>query len=127
MVTIATNLKLWRASRMLSQDELAQRAGITGDTISRMESGQHKPQQKTLGKLAKAYGVAPQDLLSPPPVVRSDDPHAQSAASSPGDDKQQDSDRGANESVHTQSTVASHGESDKPPASTGGASRRESA
>lgn len=50
-------LVLRRRSELgLSQEDLAARMGTTASSISRIESGQHETQPKTLRKLAEALG-----------------------------------------------------------------------
>ena len=45
-----------RAELGLSQDDLAERMGTTGSTVSRIESGQHATTAKTLKRLGEALG-----------------------------------------------------------------------
>ena len=47
----------------LSQQELANKTGVSQHTISQIELGQRKPQGRTLRKLAKALGVEVADLF----------------------------------------------------------------
>ena len=56
-------IKELRAERELSQEELADRAGISRQYLSRLEIGRHDPSLSTLVKLAKALGVKPGELL----------------------------------------------------------------
>jgi transcriptional regulator with XRE-family HTH domain len=60
-----TRLRLWRERKALSQQELAERAGITRAALSRIESGQAEPHPRTTRKLAKALGLQPDDLMEP--------------------------------------------------------------
>lgn len=54
-----------RMRRHISQQELAQEAGISLGQVSRIESGNIKrPQWRTLRKLARALGVGVNDLLA---------------------------------------------------------------
>lgn len=48
----------------LSQSELARRAGISSSTVSRLESGEHIPDQATLEKIAAVLGVPAETLLT---------------------------------------------------------------
>jgi transcriptional regulator with XRE-family HTH domain len=60
-------IKLARIRAGLDQYELANRAGLTQATISRLEQGKGMPHGKTLGKLAAALGVDVLDLLEEAP------------------------------------------------------------
>lgn len=55
------NLRTIRERHALSQDELAQRAGVVQHTISRIENGQ-AAQHATARKLAAALDVTPEQL-----------------------------------------------------------------
>jgi len=48
----------------LTQDELAERAGTTGETISRIERGAVEASPETLRALAPVFGVPPGELLA---------------------------------------------------------------
>ena len=52
-----------RESRLMTQGELARRAGVTAITISRLERGMHRPRFATVRRLAEALGVQPQALV----------------------------------------------------------------
>jgi transcriptional regulator with XRE-family HTH domain len=56
-------LRRLRREAALSQAELAERAGTTQETISRLECGHHAARGSTLRKLAKALGVGPRKLM----------------------------------------------------------------
>ena len=60
-------LRHWRLYRALSQEELAQLAGITRESVNRIERGGHGARPATLRKLAAALRVEPHELRSPPP------------------------------------------------------------
>lgn len=47
----------------LTQDELANRAGLTRTSITNLEAGNQQIRVHTLLNLAKALGVSPQELL----------------------------------------------------------------
>ena len=61
-------IRLARIRAGLDQYELADRAGVTQTTISRLERGIGAPHGKTLGKLAAALGVDVLDLLEETPA-----------------------------------------------------------
>lgn len=57
-------LRQWRERKAFSQQELAERAGISRAALSRIESGQAEPHPRTVRKLAHALGVQPEDLMN---------------------------------------------------------------
>ena len=63
VVYIGENLKATRTRRLLTQDELAQRAGVSQSTIANIERDNAEPQFRTIRKLAKALDVDPTKLL----------------------------------------------------------------
>jgi transcriptional regulator with XRE-family HTH domain len=63
--------------------QAAARAGVVKETISDIERGVTHPQDVTLAKLAKAYGVPVEDLLEKEPLLLSlEEIHASSACES---------------------------------------------
>ena len=56
-------LRQLRREAALSQQELADMAGTTQETISRLERGHHAARGRTLRRLAEALGVQPKELL----------------------------------------------------------------
>ena len=56
-------LRRLRRRAALSQQELAERAGTTQETISRLECGHHAARGRTLRRLAEALGVEPKELM----------------------------------------------------------------
>ena len=54
-----------RESLFVTQAELAQRAGMSESTLSRIETGQQAPRISTVRRIAEALGVAPAELLAP--------------------------------------------------------------
>jgi transcriptional regulator with XRE-family HTH domain len=56
-------LRRIREQRGLSQQQLADRAGVVKSTIYEAEAGRHIPRIQTLEKLADALGVSIVDLL----------------------------------------------------------------
>jgi predicted transcriptional regulator len=55
-------LKSVRLAKMLSQEELAQKAGLTRVAITRLETGAVDARFRTVRKLAEALGVEPSEL-----------------------------------------------------------------
>jgi len=58
-----SRLKEARLRRMLTQDELAARAGTTEATVNRLENGLQRPRISTVRKLADVLGVKPEELI----------------------------------------------------------------
>jgi transcriptional regulator with XRE-family HTH domain len=52
-----------REEKLLTQVELAARAGVTEATISRLETGVTQPRISTVRKLAAGLGVKPEQLV----------------------------------------------------------------
>ena len=59
----AGRLRRLRREAALSQHELAERAGTTQETVSRLERGHHDARGRTLRGLAEVLGVEPRDLM----------------------------------------------------------------
>ena len=62
--SLALKLRVLRAERALTIEQAAERAGVTPETISDAERGRRHPYLPTLRKLAKAYDVPVEELLS---------------------------------------------------------------
>jgi transcriptional regulator with XRE-family HTH domain len=60
---IGTQVKRVRVRALLTQQELAERAGIGLTTLNRIENDHAEPQFRTIRKLARALNVAPSELL----------------------------------------------------------------
>lgn len=60
-----TRLKVIRERKALTQEELAQRAGVSRITVARLETGVDEPRPSTTRKLAAALGVEPEALMDP--------------------------------------------------------------
>ena len=63
----AENLKMYRKSAGLSQEDLAHVAGIERAYVSLLERRLNSPTIDMLAKLATALGVEPQQLIAPLP------------------------------------------------------------
>lgn len=53
----------WRDHFQLTQDQVAQRAGLPKSTISKLENGKLEYTQGHLEALSHAYGIEPADLI----------------------------------------------------------------
>jgi len=62
-LTLGENVKRYRKQRGLTQKEVALIAGISGATVSEIESETKPPSMKMLKKLATALRCTPADLL----------------------------------------------------------------
>ena len=63
---LAANVRRLRESKDLSQEKLAQKAGLTMRFVSGIERGEENPTLKTVSKLAKALGVGGTALFANP-------------------------------------------------------------
>jgi transcriptional regulator with XRE-family HTH domain len=73
-VRLATNLKIYRGQRGISQEALAGLAGIHRTHISQLERATLNPTLDTLVLIADALGVAEVDLLAIPTEAPQDVP-----------------------------------------------------
>ena len=61
---LAKNIKKLREKQNLTQEQLAQKAGITYSTLIKIESGANKnPTLETLQKLANVFGIGLDELV----------------------------------------------------------------
>ncbi len=60
-------LRAWRKYRGLTQEQLADRIGMSGSNISLLESGKQNYTQRILEELALALGTTPASLLTDHP------------------------------------------------------------
>lgn len=63
MSRVPTNLQRLRDKRGVSQQELADKAGLSREYISRIEAGRQDPTVGTLERIAKALKVKLVDLV----------------------------------------------------------------
>ncbi len=63
VVYIGDKLKDLRTQRALTQQELADKAGVGKNTVNRIERNDTEPHMSTLRKLAEALGVDPATLV----------------------------------------------------------------
>ncbi len=65
---LPTFLRQWRKFKDLTQEEAAERVGVTQATLTRIERGVIPYNHDFLERLALAYGCDPEDLLSIDPL-----------------------------------------------------------
>jgi transcriptional regulator with XRE-family HTH domain len=63
VVYLGDNVRELRTLSALTQEELADSAGITATALSRIERNEAEPRPSTLRKLAAALGVEPRELI----------------------------------------------------------------
>jgi transcriptional regulator with XRE-family HTH domain len=63
VVKIGTQVKKARERALLTQEELAERAGIGAATLNRIERDRVEPHFRTIRKIAKALDMDPKDLI----------------------------------------------------------------
>ena len=63
VVYIGDRLKEVRTRRLLTQEELAEKAGVNHSTVVNAERNQSEPHFRTIRKLAKALDVDATELL----------------------------------------------------------------
>lgn len=65
--TLAARLRALRTRAGLTQLQLATRAGLTPAAVGHIETGARtRPAAETVARLARALGVAVEELLGPP-------------------------------------------------------------
>ena len=75
---LARRVRCLRIAAFLTQDGLARRAGLSRDTVARLEAGRislGRPRMSTLTALAAALGVPPEQLLPDPCRLWEPGPH----------------------------------------------------
>ncbi len=66
MMERTLNLRAWREFRFLTQAEIATKAGLSRDTIAKLEAGGQTPRLPTVRKLASALDTQPANLYRQP-------------------------------------------------------------
>lgn len=66
-LAVPTYLRAWRKYRGLTQDDLGHLVGVSGSSISQLETGKQGFTDKTLAELAKALDCSPLALLAHDP------------------------------------------------------------
>lgn len=56
-------LDLLMAEKCLTSEKLSKITGVSQVTIARMKNGSQKPRPITIGKIAKALGIKPEELI----------------------------------------------------------------
>jgi transcriptional regulator with XRE-family HTH domain len=59
---IAVGIRELRQRKLLSQRELAEKAGVSETTIVKLELGATRPQPRTLRKIAEALGIETEQM-----------------------------------------------------------------
>lgn len=75
----AEPIRVWREYRGLSQQQLADAAGISKPYLSQLEAGRREASQRVIRRLAKALRVDALDLIRPEPASET----AKSSAAAP--------------------------------------------
>ena len=81
-MTIGDKISQLRRERKWTQSELAERAGITQNQVSRIEKGKTRPRGSTIQGLDDALGVDPEDLENNP-IFEEESPVAKMAQEDP--------------------------------------------
>lgn len=63
---VGENIRRLRLSRGLTQDELAEAAGVAVRFLGGVERGQENPSLSVMGKIAAELGIHPRDLFEDP-------------------------------------------------------------
>jgi DNA-binding XRE family transcriptional regulator len=63
VVYIGDRLREVRTRRLLTQEELAEKSGVSPSTVANIERDHREPHFRTIRKLAKALDVDPTELL----------------------------------------------------------------
>jgi transcriptional regulator with XRE-family HTH domain len=61
--TLPVRLRVLRAERSLSLRQVENLTGVAKETLSEIERGVRHPQDRTLSKLARGYGISLKELL----------------------------------------------------------------
>lgn len=63
VVYIGDRLKALRIEQALTQEELANKAGVAPNTVARLERNETEPHMSSARKLASALGVEPRQIM----------------------------------------------------------------
>ena len=64
MPELITKLKEYRAKLDMKQGELAEKVGVSRETIIRLEKGQYNPSLKLAMDIAKVFGTTVEEIFS---------------------------------------------------------------
>ena len=64
MATLKTNLKKYRFSAEMSQDQLANLVGVRRETIVHLEGGKYNPSLKLAFDIAKIFNVPIEEIFT---------------------------------------------------------------
>ena len=64
IVAVAKAIREFRVRAKLTQQGLADKTGIQRSNIARIESGRHAPEMITLERIAKAFGITAQRIMT---------------------------------------------------------------
>jgi transcriptional regulator with XRE-family HTH domain len=70
MADISANIRKLRVQRGMNQAALAEKLGVTRQTVSSWERGASFPDIQTVGRLSETFGVRVDELLYPQPAER---------------------------------------------------------
>jgi transcriptional regulator with XRE-family HTH domain len=62
--SLSVRLRSLRAAKEWTMEQAARQIGTTVDNLSRIEKGARHPRLKTLSRIARAYGVSVEELIS---------------------------------------------------------------
>lgn len=68
--TLSDQVRVWRIDRGLTQSELERRAGLSHNTVSRIERGEVSPRLDTVERLAEAMDLSVEVLSFRQPSMR---------------------------------------------------------
>ena len=60
---LSSNIKLLRLKNGLTQEEFAEKVGLTTNGVSNIERNRYQPTAETVDKICKAFNITPQELL----------------------------------------------------------------
>ncbi len=61
---ITSNIKILRYKNGLTQEQFAEKIGITVNGVSNIERNRYQPTAETIDKICKAFGISPAQLLT---------------------------------------------------------------
>ena len=69
---ICTNIKKLRLKNDLTQEEFAEKVGLTINGVSNIERNRYQPTAETVDRICKAFNITPIDLLLNPANTHND-------------------------------------------------------